>query len=96
MYRGSIEDKDERNGRARLNATLSFFFGVFLILAIDIAIKRLSRSENNSHTDVHDASAAIAASRTSHMSRRPSNRSIMSILVHSMKMSKNKNIIILL
>jgi zinc transporter ZupT len=77
MYRGSIEDKDERNGRARLNATLSFFFGVFLILLIDIAVKRLSRSENNSHTDIHDASAAIAASGAPAVSRL-SSRSIMS------------------
>lgn len=92
MNRDTVEDEGERLGRARLNATLSFFFGVFLLLAIDIAIKRLSRSENNSHTDIHDASAAIAASGALTVSRRLSNRSIMSTAGSTNEHEQHNNI----
>ncbi|GFH57550.1 hypothetical protein CTEN210_14026 [Chaetoceros tenuissimus] len=92
VYKGTIEDEGERKGRARLNATLSFFFGVFLLLAIDIAIKRLSRSENNSHTDIHDASAAIAASGAPSISRRLSNGSMVSADGLSQEHEQHNNI----
>lgn len=52
MHKFKIEDDDKRLGRANLFATLSFFFGVLIMIGIDLIINRLSKSDHHDHHDI--------------------------------------------
>ena len=73
MNKFKIEDEDKRWGLANLYATLSFFAGVFIMIAIDLVIKALSKESSKSddssnsqasdhcgsHSDHHDISDSL-------------------------------------
>ena len=73
MNKFKIVDEDKRWGLANLYATLSFFAGVFIMIAIDLVIKALSKESSKSddssnsqasdhcgsHSDHHDISDSL-------------------------------------
>jgi len=58
MNEFKIEDDDKRLGRANLYATLSFFLGVLIMMAVDLIIKYLSKEDSDSH-DHHDITESL-------------------------------------
>jgi len=53
-----IEDEDKRFGKANLYATLSFFLGVFVMVAIDFVVNLISNKGEHAH-DHHDITESL-------------------------------------
>jgi len=55
MNEFEIEDEDKRLGKANLYATLSFFAGVFVMVAIDLIVKGMTKRSQSKDPEINSA-----------------------------------------